>query len=72
MANNQEMAQRHISELYLKLLKNRMSYDGRRTFVVKTHDWYESNGTLPQFARDLHPAVCILRVDGDVVARSPH
>ena len=69
MANNQEMAQRHISELYLKLLKNRMSYDGRRTFVVKTHDWYESNGTLPQRARDPRPAVRIIQVYSNVQAR---
>ena len=65
-------AQKHVNNPYSQLSQIRTTYDGLCTFVVVTRGWYESNGTLPQFARDLHPAVCILRVDGDVLARSPH
>ena len=45
--NDQAMAQSHVGELYLKLLEHRMSYDGRRTFVVGAHYQCEPNGTLP-------------------------
>ena len=70
--NNQAMAQRHVGELYSKLLEHRMSYDGRRTFAVVTHYQCESNGTLPQLTRKTRPAMRILQMDFDVGTHSRH
>ena len=65
-------AQRHINEPYSKLSQLRTTYDGHRMFIIVTHAWGESNGTLPQFARDPRPAERILQMDGDVGKRSHH
>ena len=63
-------AQRHVNDLCSKVLQLRTTYNGRRMVIVVTHDWYESNGTLPQCARDPRPAVRIIQVYSNVQARS--
>ena len=72
MTNNQAMAQRHVGELYSKLLEHRMSYDGRRAFVVGAHYQCKPNGTLPSLARNTRPAMRILQMDFDVGTHSRH